>query len=97
MRLPTPMGDAGSLGVLGSPWLALHVPLGVPLEVMAVGEADRTSSLTPGWPVTHRGGKNAPLWRGQSEARQAQWEEENWAVSFLHGACSFAMNNTDMV
>ena len=37
MRLPTPMGDAGSLGALGSPWLALHVPLGVPLEVTAVG------------------------------------------------------------
>ena len=55
------------------------------------------SVLTLGEFSTHRGGKNAPLWMGQSEARQAQWEEENWAVDFLHGAYSLAMNNTDMV
>ena len=34
---PPAWGDAGSLGAPGGPWLALHVPLGVPFEVMAVG------------------------------------------------------------
>lgn len=40
---PPPWGHAASLGAPGGPWLTLHVPLGVPLEVTAVGDCRGTA------------------------------------------------------